>query len=81
MGCNVCGNPKSEYRFNKHQSLCDACNRETPKKLGFSQFVLAYFGQDALETVPASTRKEFYDDYKTSTLNIEDYISQTTETV
>ena len=81
MVCSICGDEKADYYFSKHQSLCKTCNSETPNKLGFSQFVLTYFGPNAIETVPASTRKEFYDDYKTSRYTIDQYIKQTTEEV
>jgi len=79
MVCSICGDEKADYYFSKHQSLCKTCNSETPNMSRIYNVIWEFLMLSALETVPASTRKEFYDDYKTSRYTIDQYIKQTTE--
>ena len=79
MQCRVCGTEEGnvDYRAKKRQSLCDACNRETPNKIGRDEFSRRYWGA-GYETVPPGTLREFYSDYLASMHNFNDYRRATT---
>lgn len=80
MYCKICGSEENvKVHWNKgFQALCNLCSEETPEKIGKSEFDQKYWGED-YQDVPASTRKEFYDDYRTSTHTFEEYVIATTE--
>lgn len=80
MYCKICGSTHNVmfYLDKGMQSLCDKCAPETPDKIGRSEFDQKYWGENYQE-VPNSTRKEFYDDYRTSTHTFEEYVIATTE--
>lgn len=79
MYCRVCGVRENvEYRPSKLQTLCDPCSKETPRKIGREEFDAAYWKGEGADTVPESTKREFYSDYKTSTHTLEEYIEATT---
>jgi hypothetical protein len=77
MACRVCGAEGGvEYRSRSRMALCGACHKGTPAKVGREEFDRLYWDGD--ESVPESTRREFYDDYRTSTHgSVRDYIAAT----
>ena len=80
MTCRICGTYSGVLFFSTHMmSLCGPCHSESPIPVTYNEFNGRYWNGD--NDVPNETRKEFYDDYKTSGLTFNDYISQTTETV
>jgi hypothetical protein len=84
MYCKVCGSEENvKFYPNKLQALCKFCADETPNKVGFDRFVSFYFPGDDIYhgEVPYSTKKEFYDDYRTSTYNLENYKQATSVSV
>lgn len=79
MYCNVCGCENGAvFRRNKgSQFLCDYCNWETPRKVNKDSFCKAFFNTES-EKMNAGILKEFYDDYRTSTLNLAEYCRRCT---
>lgn len=75
--CNICGHQEASYASHQRQVLCKACIKETPHKLSRADFDVKYWGDNVI-TVPASTRKEFYDDYLASKFCFDDYKKATT---
>ena len=78
MPCKICGDPNATYQSIKRQVLCSACSRSTPPKMARSLFDRLYWGNE-VESVPQSTRREFYEDYLTSNYNFRDYQQTTTK--
>lgn len=76
MACKICGDENAKYYPSKLGSFCPTCAKETPRKVSRECFDLAYWGKER-ETVPESTKREFYDDYKSSVCNLERYIAET----
>lgn len=90
MECAICGSEGGEVKVAGQiikievklhldkgcQVLCDLCADQTPEKISKHRFDVAYWGENYQE-VPTSTRKEFYDDYRTSTHNFEEYVAAT----
>jgi len=76
-GCNICGDPNAVYRLGKLQSLCATCNHITPAKIDKVSFDKLYW-DEGWEQIPAITRKEFYEDYLTSEMDVADYKATTT---
>ena len=78
MYCKICGS-YDDLKFypSKRQTLCPYCASSTPRKIGRNDFYKAYFGDD-LESVPHSTRKEFYEDYLRSEHGFDEYLNATT---
>lgn len=77
--CRICG-ASAEYRPRlMFAALCDDCDRTTPDKLNRTEFERIYWNGLA-ETVVLSIRREFYDDYFSSNLTLEEYIRQTLST-
>jgi hypothetical protein len=88
MQCRICGAEgyegaivgqiiKVKLHLDKGcQALCDLCAEQTPEKIGKHRFDLAYWGEN-YQDVPTSIRKEFYDDYRTSTHSFEEYVIAT----
>lgn len=79
MGCKICGDEDAHYRVGKRMRLCDSCNMETPVRISREEFDEQYWSY--ARSIPESVKREFYDDYKTSSLTIEQYIKQTSETL
>jgi ribosome-binding protein aMBF1 (putative translation factor) len=81
MMCHICGEHTSgdiEYRERSHMFLCESCHKTTPKKVSRETFDRIYWEGKA-DTVPHSTRNEFWDDYKCSTISsVAEYRAQTT---
>lgn len=80
MYCRVCGCEENnvELYLNKGMlALCNDCALETPRKVSRESFCKAYFGTTT-DFVQPSILREFYDDYRTSTLNLKQYCEQTT---
>jgi len=95
MYCHVCGFPDSDkpgtvrYYPEKQQALCTYCAANTPAKVSYEEFVKRYFPgahndyerrNDPL-FVPLSVRRDFYEDYKTSTYTLHEYMAHTRETM
>lgn len=82
MQCKICGDEnRVEYRPRSGMFLCPYCHKETPAKATRDEFDHLYWGDD-IETVPQSTRKEFYEDYRTSNYGpVAEYIKATTSDV
>jgi hypothetical protein len=81
MYCRVCGDDGEtvKYRSGKHQSLCRWCNRDTPRKVTREEFERVYWaGPPGIETVPHSTRRDFWEDYLASECTLAEYVEQTT---
>lgn len=78
--CRVCGTEKFvSFRAKKgFQYLCDSCSKDTPKKVSLGSFCKEYFNTEP-ENIKRSILNEFYDDYRTSTLTLQEYCQQTTE--
>ena len=75
MHCRICGDEKNvAFRGGNRGYLCFSCFKDTPVKIGFEEFVRIYFEG---EEVNYSLAHEFYDDYRCSTLNLQDYIEKT----
>ena len=77
MYCRICGTHRTvNYRRGPRMNLCDHCASETPRKASRQGFDKAYWrGEDCC--VPESIKKEFYNDYKSSTCTVSEYIEQT----
>ncbi len=81
MFCNICGSEDDIkiYPGKGWKRLCRSCAHETPIKFSRKHFDELYWvGRPGVDTVPQSTRREFYDDYLCSTLNFKDYVAHTT---
>ncbi len=76
--CKVCGDENSRYRVGKRQSLCDSCNAETPRKVSREEFDKKFWSVP--NAIPESVKTEFYDDYKTFSCTVQEYIKQASET-
>lgn len=81
--CRICGDEAgAEYRPKARQTLCPSCAADTPAKVGRVEFDAAYWvdvdGKPAADEQPAAIRREFYEDYLASNLNLEQYIKRTT---
>lgn len=75
--CRICGDENGvTWRPTKRNYLCESCNADTPRKVSRERFDAAYWSAD--DDTPESTRREFYDDYRTSNLTLADYIVRTT---
>ena len=77
MPCKICGDPITRWRPENRQTLCNSCAADTPRKIGRSEFDRKYWGPD-FEEVHPETRREFYEDYLTSSQNFRDYQESTT---
>lgn len=80
MYCRVCGceeNNVQVYLNKGIMALCNECALETPRKVSREAFCKAYFGTTP-EFINPGILREFYDDYRTSTLNLKQYCEQTT---
>lgn len=80
MYCRVCGceeNNVQVYLNKGIMALCNECALETPRKVSRESFCKAYFGTTP-EFINPGILREFYDDYRTSTLNLKRYCEQTT---
>jgi ribosome-binding protein aMBF1 (putative translation factor) len=78
MYCKICGSPTAKYRERSRMTLCADCHHMTPAKVSREMFDHMYWG-DRIESVPASTRREFWEDYQSSTIGpVEVYIARTT---
>lgn len=65
MPCRICGDENATFRGRSCMVLCPSCHRDTPAKVSRLDFDRLYWGAEA-ESVPLSTRNEFYDDYRCS---------------
>ena len=83
--CRICGDEEqTKYYPAKHNTLCPSCAEDTPDKVGRTAFEAAYWlGEDGQPdtTVPASTKREFWEDYRASNLDLAQYIEETQERV
>lgn len=78
MGCNICGTEKGiKYYRSKLQTMCRACAKDTPAKVGRRTFLRRYFGPFFRE-VDHSTMNEFYSDYLASGHTLTAYVETTT---
>jgi hypothetical protein len=75
--CRICGDPNGHLRIGNRGVLCDSCCDDTPRKVSREVFYREYFGADAA-TTPEAIKREFYDDYRSSTHTLADYIAATT---
>ena len=76
MYCQICGNPDNiKFYPAKHSRLCQYCASETPQKMHRAVFDSKYWENP--DEVPESTKHEFYDDYKYSKDNFEQYVANT----
>jgi hypothetical protein len=75
--CRICGDPNGHLRIGNRGVLCDSCCADTPRKVSREVFYREYFGADAATTSEA-IKREFYDDYRSSTHTLADYIAATT---
>ena len=87
--CRICGaegyeeNGVKWFPF-KHNTLCASCADDTPNKVSREEFDATYWlGEDGQidQTIMHSTKREFYDDYKSSNLTLEQYIARTTSAI
>lgn len=81
MNCRICGAGTESgviYSSDHGMALCLRCEMDTPPKVGRAEFDRVYWGS-GFANVPESTRREFYDDYRTSTLRLKSYIAATTK--
>lgn len=72
MRCRICGNPGA-WRDEQRQSLCEPCLKDTPPKVSRGAFDKLYWGQ-GVETVPENIKREFYQDFLASTMDVEGYV-------
>lgn len=79
--CKICGHEDKKekliFRTSPFGYFCPSCSKYTPKKASRRNFDKAYWGKDK-NTVPESTKIEFYSDYCASECTLSEYISQTT---
>ena len=79
MHCRICGTETDvEIRASKRNTLCGSCNQDTPRKASRASFERRYWGKD-VDSVPRSTRNDFWSDYLASTHTLDAYIEATTE--
>lgn len=78
--CRVCGSDKAKYSILRLQYICDKCKKTTPKKVGRESFD-RYYWDGKQDQVPASTRRDFYEDYLTSDCTLEAYKKATTTNI
>lgn len=76
MHCRICGDENARPRGRNRGFLCDSCAEDTPAKVCFETFKAKYFSDDP--NVPRAIARDFYDDYRSSTHNLEEYIEKTT---
>lgn len=77
MRCSICGTSDAQYRNRSRLVLCRSCHEDTPSKVSREEFDRLYW-ESAAESVPLSTRNEFWSDYKTSTYrSVADYRTAT----
>jgi len=78
MYCRICGTDQSvKYRRGPRMNMCGCCSKDTPKKSSYENFNKRYWSDPRLVT--ESVKRSFYNDYKTSMCNLEQYIDQTTD--
>jgi hypothetical protein len=82
MQCRVCGDENNvSFRNRSGWFLCNSCHRDTPRKASREDFDLIYWEGQA-ESVPASTRQAFWEDYRASNFGpITSYIDATRESL
>ena len=84
MYCNICGNTNASYIASRRQALCSYCAKDTPSKLSFDEFRMAYWPTEDRAQYgdpPRHVEREFYDDYRASYSNIAQYIADTQEVI
>jgi hypothetical protein len=69
MYCRICGDESGvEFRGRSRMALCESCHTDTPRKVSREEFDRVFWGTGPeAADVHESTRREFYDDYRTST--------------
>ena len=78
MYCRICATHRTvSFRRACRMNLCDHCASETPRKASRANFDRAYWGAK-FATVPESTRREFFNDYKVSCCTLAEYKEKTT---
>ena len=79
MYCKICGteNDVTLYLQKGVQHLCTMCAQDTPKKVSKESFCKAFFNT-TIDNVKRSILNEFYDDYRTSSCNLKEYIDACT---
>ena len=81
MYCRICGTENDvKWHAQNRGALCASCAETTPPKVGRAEFDAAYWGAEAA-TVPESTRREFYSDYRASCDTLAGYTERTTSAV
>lgn len=83
MYCRICGETNGiQYYPSKHNTLCRHCAKDTPRKVSRETFDREYWKSDdhneGPDSVPESTKREFYSDYLASTHTLPEYIERTT---
>ena len=79
MTCFICGAEKNlSKRAIFGRSICRECNKDTPVKVSRSYFDRVYWAGGDANTVPESTKREFYADYLASSNNLTEYKNSTT---
>jgi len=78
--CRICGSENNvSYYAGNRGNLCKSCASDTPRKVGFAEFLASYFkDQDMTDYGNHNIAKEFYSDYRASTNNLAGYIKATT---
>lgn len=75
MTCNICGHEGgARYRATKGV-LCEICDEDTPVKIGRVAFDEAYW--NGQEDIDDTTKRLFYDDYRSSNCTLVAYIATT----
>jgi len=75
MYCKICGDTKNVKYYNRFGYFaCKYCAKGTPAKVNKETFKKVYFGN---EPVLNSILNEFYEDYKFSKHNLQEYIEKT----
>lgn len=79
MYCKICGTEQDVtlYLQKGVQHLCTMCAQDTPRKVCKTNFCKAFFNTTP-DNVKRSILNEFYDDYKTSSCNLKEYIDACT---
>jgi len=76
MNCRTCGAGSergSRWVEAQGRVLCIMCEMDAPPRLNRAEFDIAFWG-GAREKVPADIRRESYEDYLSSGLQVRDYI-------
>ena len=74
--CWICGDEHTaRFRPRLRRTVCDGCAHGMKPKVSRERFDEVYWGPES--GIPESTRREFYEDYLSSTGTLDEYMAAT----